>query len=567
MQVKKTRMCQSILFLAIVVFSLSFFNGKAEGYNEKSMTVSRNWYLPEEARSTWPTEMTGDLEFYDVLGLSINATHQVGMTVGSYKVKINDPINFAYNPVLTFNDFGITYDTPYGFWIGDNSPSCSIAKLYASAYSLSLSYFIRQTENLSEDAIIHSLSVFSQTPSVSMQSNNSEIISCTGMNCVAKKSGSARLTAVINVFPTGIFYLRKSLLNGTSCSGYSVSPDLSQGTAGQLYWDISVSANPPSDPVISGPTSGGPNTLYSFSAVSTDPDGNNIKYNVRLGSDTTVWRTTSFAASGVLQLLGNDFSWSENGVQTFSVQAQDSNGDVSNWVTYSINIGNQPPTAPVITGPTTGIINTPYTFNVVSNDLDGDQVEYLVWWEGECSAREILPNCMTGYEVCSGIYSYMWSKNVDKSTCWADSGVAQTTTGNQWATAGSKILHVLARDTHLGVSAESTFTIAINSTLVYSCTGTDPSNAEICVDDSLNLTADTVKKLVSSCGTAKCEYICNNGYHYESGYCVENTDPVLTSSPGICGNAIEQSYCQVPPRDRLCYSSVVSSLPDLNSDN
>ena len=43
--------------------------------------------------------------------------------------------------------------------------------------------------------------------------------------------------------------------------------------------------------------------------------------------------------------------------------------------------GNNPPTAPSITGPPTGTVNTPYTYTFTSTDPEGDQVSYLVDWD------------------------------------------------------------------------------------------------------------------------------------------------------------------------------------------
>jgi hypothetical protein len=53
------------------------------------------------------------------------------------------------------------------------------------------------------------------------------------------------------------------------------------------------------------------------------------------------------------------------------------------------------------------------------------------------------------------------------------------------------------------------------------CTGTTPSNANLCSGDSTGLSADTPRTVVSSCtvGT-KCEYTCDNGYTRSGNSCV-----------------------------------------------
>ncbi|MDI6720766.1 MAG: tandem-95 repeat protein, partial [Candidatus Aenigmarchaeota archaeon] len=64
----------------------------------------------------------------------------------------------------------------------------------------------------------------------------------------------------------------------------------------------------------------------------------------------------------------------------------------------------------------------------------------------------------------------------------------------------------------------------------YTCTGTTPSNAALCTGDDTGLTADTAKALAASCGTAKCEYTCNQ-YSTKSGNsCALNTCSLVTNA-------------------------------------
>ena len=44
---------------------------------------------------------------------------------------------------------------------------------------------------------------------------------------------------------------------------------------------------------------------------------------------------------------------------------------------------NNPPTEPNITGPNEGLVNIEYSFEIVSNDPDGDNIKYLVDWGDE----------------------------------------------------------------------------------------------------------------------------------------------------------------------------------------
>lgn len=595
----------------LLLLSLIFFSGKAEAYNGKSITISRskdvdvsdtafNFYRPH-----------ANINLYQITGLSISAVHSVEMVRGNYAVNTGDDIDFSYNPGLIYNADGYYFDTPYGIW-SNQLPSCSLAKKYEIANNFSSSYYIlaiapyydrtlyeigtvcydpnsylrtnhllyegdlsmldREIEFTSKNFSPSAISVIAQKPTVSIKSSDESVISCSGLNCAAKKDGTARLTAVVDSFSTKIFInidtcdmdefgvVKKT---GRTCSKeLTVSPDLSQGTADQLYWDVRVGNKPPTAPILSGPTTGSVNIPYSFSMTSTDPDGDKITYGVDDDNDGAVeaW-VGGYVVSGTT--TNNPLRWYTNGVKTFRALAKDVNGLTSDWSYYSINIGNQPPTAPVITGETTGIINTPYIFNVVSNDLDGDGIKYFVAWDGECAMREILPNTKN-YSACSGEFPYIWdSTSNNYPQYYAKSGVAQTTS-NQWSTTGVKTLHVQARDMNYGTSAESTFTINIGAS--FSCSGDNPGNATLCTDDDQGLNANTPKTLASSCGTTKCEYICNDGYSLVGGSCIVVTQPTLITSSGNCGEADGTTSCKIISKSELCVSGNSYSNLELSND-
>lgn len=54
----------------------------------------------------------------------------------------------------------------------------------------------------------------------------------------------------------------------------------------------------------------------------------------------------------------------------------------------------------------------------------------------------------------------------------------------------------------------------------YQCIGTIPANAVLIPGDDQGLTANTPRKLVASNTSAKCEYLCAEGFKYEKGKCV-----------------------------------------------
>src|SRR3989344_7275252 len=60
----------------------------------------------------------------------------------------------------------------------------------------------------------------------------------------------------------------------------------------------------------------------------------------------------------------------------------------------------------------------------------------------------------------------------------------------------------------------------------FQCTGTTPSQSQLCSGDDASLSADTAKTAVSQCGMAKCEYQCNTN----SAPNAQGTDCVLSTS-------------------------------------
>ncbi len=91
---------------------------------------------------------------------------------------------------------------------------------------------------------------------------------------------------------------------------------------------------PPNTPVIDGPNSGKPNTEHDFTFNSTDPDGDDVKYYIDWGDDTT--DETGFNASGIEVMVKH--KWSEEGNYTITAIAEDINGAQGPEGTLKVNI-------------------------------------------------------------------------------------------------------------------------------------------------------------------------------------------------------------------------------------
>ena len=91
---------------------------------------------------------------------------------------------------------------------------------------------------------------------------------------------------------------------------------------------ITSDNSPPSIPTLTGPSEGGTNKTISFSAVSTDPDGDQISYYFNWGDGTSSGWTTSYL-SGFSASVSH--SWNTTGTFSVKVKAKDGPGHESDW--------------------------------------------------------------------------------------------------------------------------------------------------------------------------------------------------------------------------------------------
>jgi len=94
------------------------------------------------------------------------------------------------------------------------------------------------------------------------------------------------------------------------------------------------SNEPPDIPIIDGPISGTAGTTYDYTFVATDPDGDQIKYIIDWGDDTT--DTTEFYDSGVTATVSH--SWDTTGTYTIKAKAVDEHDAESDWGTLEVTM-------------------------------------------------------------------------------------------------------------------------------------------------------------------------------------------------------------------------------------
>jgi PKD repeat protein/C1A family cysteine protease len=92
----------------------------------------------------------------------------------------------------------------------------------------------------------------------------------------------------------------------------------------------------PTVPIISGPTSGRPNTEYTFSFTSYDEENDQVAYYIEWGDGTnTGW--SSYVNSGKTEKFTH--TWTEEKTYTVKAKAKDANGAESDWATQTVGIG------------------------------------------------------------------------------------------------------------------------------------------------------------------------------------------------------------------------------------
>jgi PKD repeat protein len=160
---------------------------------------------------------------------------------------------------------------------------------------------------------------------------------------------------------------------------------LSDGGGGSQPPPSPENIQPVADLSAGEPYQGFVNTEITFDgSKSYDPDGNITNWFWDFGDNT----------SGTGEILKHIYT--KAGVYTVTLTVTDDGGAThTDTTTCVITQQNRPPTAPIITGPTSGTKNTMYTYTAVSTDPDNDTIQYTFDWGDSVTAPQssgFLPN-------------------------------------------------------------------------------------------------------------------------------------------------------------------------------
>jgi len=134
---------------------------------------------------------------------------------------------------------------------------------------------------------------------------------------------------------------------------------------------------PPNTPTVNGPGSGTAGQTYSFSAVSTDPNGDDIKYQFDWGDGNIEW--TDFEESGIPVSISHQYEY--GGIYTIKVKAKDKDLLESNYGTHTITISSNHPNMPTNPIPENGATNIDINTDLTWNGGGGsDPVKYKIFF-------------------------------------------------------------------------------------------------------------------------------------------------------------------------------------------
>jgi hypothetical protein len=207
-----------------------------------------------------------------------------------------------------------------------------------------------------------------------------------------------------------------------------------------------VTGHPPNTPSSpSGPDTGTHGPSYSFTATTTDPDGDQIAFKFDWGDGIeSGW--TSFVDSGSSATMSH--SWSGQMTYQVKAKAKDTYGAESAWsAAHDIVIGQPPATPSSPSGPDSGMRDVSYSFSAATTDPDGDQVAFEFDW-GDGSQSD-------------------W-------TSFVGSGESASMS-HSWSSEGTYQVKVKARDTY---NAESGWSVAHSITIRIILLAVDPSSLD-----------------------------------------------------------------------------------------
>ncbi|WP_207681084.1 PKD domain-containing protein [Desulfonema magnum] len=209
--------------------------------------------------------------------------------------------------------------------------------------------------------------------------------------------------STISESSAGSYYYRTRMEYRGAKGGWSdyVKVEVSEDTSGGDD-PVEPRNRPPLKPTISGPDSGHTDQEYTFTASSSDPDGDAIEYRFHFFNNTGEWQNSNKVS----------FECKTAAPYIVKVQAKDSKGAESNWSSlHTINITrpNGAPSKPQLAG-NNGMIEVGKTLSLRAKSLDpdGDAVSYIYdWGDGDTTNVPASENQVSASHIWDEAKTYI----------------------------------------------------------------------------------------------------------------------------------------------------------------
>ncbi len=148
---------------------------------------------------------------------------------------------------------------------------------------------------------------------------------------------------------------------------------------GNILEAVIGTRHPPEPPTVSGTFSGHIGTPYTYTAQTTDPDGDRVKY-IFHWSDGIGDTITEYVDSGLSE--SDTRRWEVPGTYAVTVTAKDQwDKESESSDELNVTIVSRSPEKPIIyNGTESGVTGKSYTYEVNATDPDGDRIRYTFDW-------------------------------------------------------------------------------------------------------------------------------------------------------------------------------------------
>ncbi|HSR11334.1 MAG TPA: PKD domain-containing protein, partial [Thermodesulfobacteriota bacterium] len=136
---------------------------------------------------------------------------------------------------------------------------------------------------------------------------------------------------------------------------------------------------PPKAPSLNGPVSGATEATYSYSAASSDPNGDSLQYGWDWNGDSVVDEWSEVLPSGTSITRGH--SWKTSGAYTVRVKAKDAKGAEGAWSqALLVNIGSAQPSGAVNASPNPVVLPAGTSQGTTTVSWSSSNTPYVQLW-------------------------------------------------------------------------------------------------------------------------------------------------------------------------------------------